>query len=89
MNVTAIERSTWRRNDITITNDENRLTRHQMELMITDAERYSSEDAKQRARAIARNELEYYCSEIKSSAESRVMAEDSEILRDTLLEKIE
>jgi len=60
-----------------------------MELMITDAERYSSEDAKQRARAIARNELEYYCSEIKSSAESRVMAQDSEILGDTLLEKIE
>ena len=60
-----------------------------MELMMADAERYRSEDAKQRDRAMAKNELEYYCSDIKSSAESRMMAQDSEILKDSLLEKIE
>jgi len=53
-----------------------------MELMIADAERHRSEDAKVRARSLARNELEYYCSDIKSNAESR-------ILNDALLEKIE
>ena len=84
-----MEQSTGKRNAITITNDENRLTRHQMELMMADAERYRSEDAKQRDRAMAKNELEYYCSDIKSSAESRMMAQDSEILKDSLLEKIE
>lgn len=82
MNVTATERTTGRKNAITIKNDENRPTRHQMELMIAEAERLRLEDAKQHERVLARNELEYYCYEIKSSAESRV-------LNDALLEKIE
>lgn len=65
LNVTAAEKSTGSKNKITITNDENRLTKKEIEQMIADAERYRLDDAEQRKRSLARNDLEDYCHDVK------------------------
>jgi len=41
-----------------------------MDQMIADAERYRLEDVEQRKRATTRNELEYFCRDTKTSADT-------------------
>lgn len=67
LTVTAVEGTTGSTNNITITNDENRLTKEEMEKMVADAERYRLDDVEQRKRSSTRNELEYYCWDAKTS----------------------
>jgi len=52
---------------ITITNDENRLPKDEIDRMIADAERYRMDDLEQKKRALVRCELETYCRDLKSS----------------------
>ena len=63
--MTAVETSTGNSKGITITNDENRLTKKEMQLMVADADRYRLQDAEQRKRSLARNDLEDYCHDVK------------------------
>jgi len=64
LTVTAVQGSTGSQNSITITNDENRLTKNEMERMILDAECYRQDDLEQRKRATAGGELEGYCKDV-------------------------
>ena len=84
MTVTAVERSTGSSNGITITNDENRLTKEEMEHMIADAERYRLDDLEQKKRALARCELDTYCRDLKSSLSKRGIKHP---MKKTLIEK--
>ena len=45
---------------ITITNDKGRLSKEDIERMVSDAERYREEDEKQKDRIAAKNSLESY-----------------------------
>ena len=69
LNVSAADKSTGRENKITITNDKGRLSKEEIERMVADAERYRSEDEKQRERVSAKNSLESYCFNMKSTVE--------------------
>jgi L1 cell adhesion molecule like protein len=69
LNVSAADKSTGRENKITITNDKGRLSKEEIERMVSDAERYRSEDEKQRERVSAKNALESYCFNMKSTVE--------------------
>jgi len=69
LNVSAADKSTGRENKITITNDKGRLSKEEIERMVSDAERYRSEDEKQRERVAAKNSLESYCFNMKSTVE--------------------
>ena len=69
MNVTAKDGSTGRSNQIRITNDSSRLSKEDIDRMLADAEKYRDEDEKQRGRVAARNQLETYVYQYKSSAE--------------------
>lgn len=69
LNVSAVDKSTGKENKITITNDKGRLSKEQIENMVSDAEKYRDEDEKQRDRISARNALESYCFSIKQTLE--------------------
>lgn len=69
LNVTAIEKSTGKENKITITNDKGRLSKEEIERMVNDAEKYRAEDEKQKLTISAKNALESYCFNMKSTVE--------------------
>ncbi|MGP1929852.1 MAG: Hsp70 family protein, partial [Arsenophonus sp. ER-BJ3-MAG3] len=83
LNVTAVEKSTQKENKITITNDKGRLSKEEIEKMVNDAEKYKAEDEKQKAVIAAKNSLESYCFNMKSSMEDeklkdKISKEDKE-----------
>jgi L1 cell adhesion molecule like protein len=67
LNVSAVDKSTGRENKITIKNDSSRLSKDQIEKMLADAEKYKKEDEIQRERISAKNSLESYCYNMKTS----------------------
>jgi len=69
LNVTAIEKSTGKENKITITNDKGRLSKEDIERMVNEAEKYKQDDEKQKDRVAAKNSLESYCFNMKSTVE--------------------
>ncbi|KOX80230.1 Heat shock 70 kDa protein cognate 4 [Melipona quadrifasciata] len=69
LNVSAVEKSTGKENKITITNDKGRLSKEDIERMVNEAERYRNEDEQQRDRISAKNALESYCFNMKSTME--------------------
>ncbi|KFB48103.1 AGAP004944-PA-like protein [Anopheles sinensis] len=69
MNVSAIEKSTNKENRITITNDKGRLSKEDIDRMVNEAEKFRNEDEKQREKIAAKNSLEAYCFNMKSTME--------------------
>jgi L1 cell adhesion molecule like protein len=88
LNVTAVDKSTGRENKITITNDKGRLSKDDIEKMVRDAEKYKEEDDKQRDRLQAKNGLESYAFNMKSTIEDEKLKDKiSQEDRDKVLEK--
>jgi L1 cell adhesion molecule like protein len=73
LNVSAADKSTGKENKITITNDKGRLSKEEIERMVRDAENYKAEDDKQRDRVTAKNALESYAFNMKSTVEDEKM----------------
>ena len=69
LNVSAADKSTGKENKITITNDKGRLSKEEIERMVQEAEKYKADDDKQRDRIAAKNNLESYCFNMKSTVE--------------------
>merc|ERR1712037_888070 len=67
LNVTAMDKSSGKQNKITITNDKGRLSKEEIEKMVNDAEKYKNEDETQKERVVAKNNLEAYCFNMKST----------------------
>ena len=67
LNVSAVEKSTGKSSNVTITNDKSRLTKEEIERMTRDAEQYEEEDKKFKQQVEAKNGLEAYCFQIRSS----------------------
>lgn len=88
LNVTAVDKSTGRENKITITNDKGRLSKDEIEKMVRDAEKYKDEDDKQRDRLQAKNALESYAFNMKSTMEDEKLKDKiSQEDRDKVMEK--
>jgi len=88
LNVTAIEKSTGKENKITITNDKGRLSKEEIERMVNEAEKYRTDDEKQKDRVAAKNSLESYCFNMKSTVEDeKVKDKIPEADRKTVLDK--
>merc|ERR1712126_70584 len=79
LNVSAADKSTGKQNKITITNDKGRLSKEDIEKMVNDAEKFKAEDEKQKERISAKNGLESYCFNMKSTL-------DDEKLKDKISE---
>jgi len=90
LNVTAVEKSTGKENKITITNDKGRLSKEDIERMVNEAERYKADDEKQKDRISAKNSLESYCFNLKSTIEDdKVKDKIPEDDRKTVMDKCE
>merc|ERR1739847_141347 len=69
LNVSALEKGSGKAEKITITNDKGRLSKEDIEKMVADAEEFKGEDDKQKERIAAKNGLESYCFNMKSTME--------------------
>merc|ERR1712234_76411 len=88
LNVSAMDKSTGKENKITITNDKGRLSKEDIEKMVNDAEKYKAEDEKQREKIAAKNNLESYCFNMKSTMdEEKVKSAISESDKKTINDK--
>ena len=86
VNVSAKDQSTGKTNAITITNDTGRLSKGEIDRMVSDAEKYKKEDEMQREKIAARNSLESYVYSVKQTAEdpnvvNKLNADDLEIVK--------
>merc|ERR1711874_907098 len=88
LNVSAVDKSSGKQEKITITNDKGRLSNEDIEKMVADVEKYKAADDKQKERISAKNGLESYCFNIKSTAEDEKLSDKiSESDRKIILEK--
>ncbi|KAL5474518.1 hypothetical protein EMCRGX_G026474 [Ephydatia muelleri] len=89
LNVSAVEKSTGKENKITITNDKGRLSADDIERMVKDAEKYKSQDEEHKAKIAAKNQLESYTLQLKSTMEEEtVKSKLSEEDRKKVLDKV-
>merc|ERR1712146_313451 len=70
LNVSAVEKGSGKIEKITITNDKGRLSKEDIEKMVNDAEKFKDEDDKQKERISAKNGLESYIFNLKSSLDN-------------------
>merc|ERR1711863_51681 len=88
LNVSAADKSSGKSEKITITNDKGRLSADGIERMVNDAEKFKAEDDQQKERIAAKNGLESYCFNMKSTLDDeKVKDEISEDDRKTIMDK--
>jgi heat shock protein 5 len=66
LRVGAEDKGTGKKEKITITNDQNRLSPDDIERMVNDAEKFADEDKEVKARVDAKNEFESYAYSLKN-----------------------
>ncbi|CEG77416.1 Putative FAFR114Wp [Rhizopus microsporus] len=94
LNVSALDKTTGKSNKITITNDKGRLSKEEIERMVSEAEKYKAEDEAAAARIQARNGLESYAYNLRNTLQeekvaSKLDAADKEKLEKAVNETIE
>ena len=94
LNVSALDKTTGKSNKITITNDKGRLSKEEIERMVSEAEKYKAEDEAAAARIQARNGLESYAYNLRNTLQeekvaSKLDASDKEKLEKAVNETIE
>ena len=94
MNVSAKDKSTGKENKIVITNDKGRLSKEEIERMVSDAEKFKADDDKVREKVQAKNSLESYAYSMKSTIEDdkvkdKISEEDKTAIADKCKEVIE
>merc|ERR1712165_306055 len=87
LNVSAVEKAGGKSEKITITNENGRLSKEEIEKMEEESEKFKAEDDKQKEKVEAKNQLESYCFNIKSTLEDNAMKDKiSEEERNAALE---
>ncbi len=61
-----------KREKITITNDKGRLSQEDIERMVQEAEEFAEQDKKVKGRVDARNQLETYCYNMKTTIDDKL-----------------
>lgn len=94
MNVSAVEKGTGKSNKITITNDKGRLSKEEIERMLSEAEKYKEEDEREAARIAAKNSLESYAYSLRNTlsdekVDEKLDASDKEKLKKGIDETVE
>lgn len=89
LNVSAEDKKTGNKNKITITNDQGRLSKEEIEKMVRDAEEYAEEDKQHMAKVNAKNGLEGYVYSLKNSLndtniKAKINEQDAETLKTKL-----
>ncbi len=74
LNVSAADKSTGKSQAITITNDKGRLSKEEIEKMVSDAEKYAEDDKVAAERIGAKNGLESYAYNLRNSLNEEAFA---------------
>jgi len=74
LNVSAEDKTTGKIGKITITNDKGRLSKDQIEKMVAEAEKYKSDDEKNKKRVEAKNGLENYAYSMRNTIKDEKLA---------------
>merc|ERR1712223_130006 len=87
LNVSAVEKAGGKSENITITNENGRLSKEEIEKMVEESEKFKADDEKQKEKVEAKNQLESYCFNTKSTLEDNAMEDKiSEVERNAALE---
>jgi heat shock protein 5 len=96
LSVTAEEKSTGKREEITITSDQNRLSKEEIERMVKEAEDMADEDKAARDRVMAKNGFEGLVYQIKAQMsdeklafKEKLPADDVEAIETAIKEAVE
>lgn len=93
LHVKAEDKAAKKSESITITNDKGRLSQEEIEQMVKEAEEYAEEDRKVKERIDARNNLETYIYNMRSSMgdkfADKIDSDDKEKIESTLKEALE
>ncbi|XP_065213344.1 heat shock 70 kDa protein-like [Planococcus citri] len=76
LKVTAVETATGKSNQVTISYDTSRLSKDEIERLIAEAEQRRAMEKKQKAASTAKNSLESYCINTKSTVEDEKLKND-------------
>ncbi|ORX84562.1 70 kDa heat shock protein 2 [Basidiobolus meristosporus CBS 931.73] len=79
LNVSALDKTTGRSNKITITNDKGRLSKEDIERMVSEAEKYKAEDEAAASRISAKNGLESYAYSLRNTIQDEKVAGQLEV----------
>jgi len=86
LNVSASDKTTGKSNRITITNDKGRLSKEEIDRMVSEAEKYKAEDEEAAARITAKNGLESYAYNLRNSLTDDKLADKFDAADKTKLE---
>ena len=94
LNVSAEEKGTGKKQQITITNDKGRLSKEDIDRMVNEASRFENEDKKQRERVDAKNGLENYAYSMKNTLnepnlQGKIDASDKKSIEDAVEEAVQ
>jgi L1 cell adhesion molecule like protein len=94
LNVSAVDKGTGKRNQITITNDKGRLSKEDIERMVNEAEKFKAEDEAVAKKVTAKNGFENYCFQMKNTLnEEKLKAaftdEDKKVIEETSAEGLQ
>ena len=72
LNVSAEDKTTKKKNKITITNDKGRLSKEEIDRMVKEAEKFKAEDDKMKEKVEAKNGLENLCYQMKNTLNEEI-----------------
>ncbi len=94
LQVGAVEKSTGKENKIQITNDKGRLSQEEIDRMVSDAEKYKTEDENNKLRIEAKNRFENLICQTKSmlsdnTIQEKLSDEDKDLINDKCSKALE
>ena len=72
LNVTAVEKSSGKKNKIVVTNDKGRLSKDDIDRLVKEAEKFKDEDKKVKEGFESKNSLEQYCYQVKQTINKKI-----------------
>lgn len=89
LSISASDRGTGKSETLTITSEKGRLSDEEIERMVAEAEEFAEQDAAEKAKVQARNELEAYLYNLKNSINDTLEGKISEDDKSTLNTAVE
>lgn len=89
LSISAHDKGTGKQESLTITSEKGRLSEEEIERMVKEAEEFAEQDAKEKAKVQARNDLEAYLYNLKNSINDTLQGKLSPDDRSTLSKAVE
>jgi len=90
LDISAVEKSSGKSHKITITNNDGRLSKDDIERMVQEAEKFKEQDEENASKIQAKNDLENICYQFKNTVNDEKLKDKiNEDDKKTILEKVE